>query len=364
VSLFTSQPQTALTDCLVWLAPQQVGAARAIVAAANLRCVVAGTSVKGRADAVASEFGCASATDVRAALAACQSPLALILDCGDFGSRLGDEDARAILSASARGVKIASLVPLPTSVQVLAQGSWKSARQMVDSGACERVHVLGIPRALARVRDAMNAIEADGEPRHVGVRLWSGAHERDASGLLVGGLDFVHELLGECESIDCVYASGEQAIGLHALPGETLEQLRGDCSCVLRFTNGASASVDVSSCAGAAGLEITLLGTFGRLHVRQDGHAGEIVWLSSSGDVIEVPQPRLPRDAKHSFASQIAEEITTLLQDEARGLPSLDVAALLPIAQAALLSARTGQPESPSLFSRVLGSPPFRGGRS
>ena len=349
---------------MLWLRPEQLAFARRVVAAANLDVVSIGTPAKGRSDALASEFGVGGQTDLRAAVAACDVPLLLMLDTGDFGATANDEDARAILAAAARGVKIASLVPLPASVQILSRQAWLGERAMVDAGACDRVHLLATPRSLTRVRDAISAIEQDDLPRHVSLRVWGRAGEHNLANLLVGGLDLVTHVLGSPESVDCVYTSAQMTSGLHALPGESLhntsESLHGDCACVLRFTSGAAASLDISSAAGGFGLEFTMLGEFGRISVRHDGLGSELLWLGAQGEAVEIPvkarDASTPEGREHagSLAGLIADELTSLLHDESRGLPRVEMAEVLPLAQAALLSARTGQGESPELFARIL----------
>lgn len=356
VDLFAT-PSPA-TPALLWLRPEQVAFARAIAAAANLRFVGVGTPAKGRADALASDFSAAAHTDLRAAMAACDVPLFLILDAGDFGAIASDEDPRAILAAAARSVKIATLSPLPASVQLLARGSWgawQGQRTMVDAGAVDRVHLLATPTALASVRDAISAIEQDEPPRHVGLRIWSRGDEHNLGGLLMGALDCITRVLPAPESIDCVYTSNQMTSAMHALPGESLHDLHGDAACLLRFTTGASASVELSNAAGGFGLELTMLGTFGRITVRHDGISPQFLWLSATGEEVETPKPAAPAHAG-TLAALVATELTTLLHDESRGLPTADIPAVLPIAQAALLSARTGQPEDPRLFERIMGN--------
>ncbi len=355
VDLFAT-PSPA-TPALLWLRPEQVAFARAIAAAANLRYVGVGTPAKGRADALASEFSATAHTDLRAAMASCDVPLFLILDAGDFGAIASDEDPRAILAAASRNVTIATMSPLPASVQLLARGSWgawQGQRHMVDAGAVDRIHLLATPTALATVRDAISAIEHDEPPRHMGLRISARADEHNLGGLLLGALDCITRVLPSPESIDCVYTSSQMTAALHALPGESLHDIQGDAACLLRFTTGASASVDVSSAAGGFSLELTMLGAFGRITVRHDGFAPSFLWLSATGEEVETPKPTAPAHAG-TLAALVAAELTTLLHDEARGLPQADIATVLPIAQAALLSARTSQPESPDIFLRILG---------
>jgi hypothetical protein len=140
----------------------------------------------------------------------------------------------------------------------------------------------------------------------------------------------------------------------------TSESLHGDCACVLRFTSGAAASLDISSAAGGFGLEFTMLGEFGRISVRHDGLGSELLWLGAQGEAVEIPvkarETSTPYGREHagSLAGLIADELTSLLHDESRGLPRVEMAEVLPLAQAALLSARTGQGESPELFARIL----------
>ncbi len=358
VDLFATPPPA--TPALLWLRPEQVAFARAIAAAANLRYVGVGTPAKGRADALASDLNAAAHTDLRAAMAACDVPLFLVLDAGDFGAIASDEDPRAILAAAARNVKIAALSPLPASVQLLARGSWgawQGQRTMVDTDAVDRIHLLATPTALATVRDAISAIEHDEPPRHVGLRINARADEHNLGGLLLGALDCITRVLPSPESIDCVYTSSQMTPALHALPGESLHDIQGDAACLLRFTTGASASIDVSSAAGGFSLELTMLGAFGRITVRHDGITPSFLWLSATGEEVETPRPA--RDTTTplagTLAALIATELNSLLHDESRGLPHTDIATVLPIAQAALLSARTSQPESPELFLRILG---------
>ncbi|MCA9298966.1 MAG: hypothetical protein KDA28_07860, partial [Phycisphaerales bacterium] len=157
-------------------------------------------------------------------------------------------------------------------------------------------------------------------------------------------MDLTRFLLGDAESIDATYVEPSHGRGLHALPGESLRDLRGDLGAHLRFPDGRCATLVASDQAGRFELEIHAIGSSGRLEINARG----VDWIGPSGEVIDHASND-PVDAPTIVAEALASRLEGGIE------APVDDAGVLSLAQAALLSARTGQPESPATIRRMAG---------
>lgn len=340
-------PTTEPRDAIVWLLPEQAEFVRRVAAAAGLRIVRAGSPIRGQSGAVAGEFSAPPADDLRAVLANEAPRLVWILAPGDFGSA---EDAAAVLAAHQRGVKIATLEPIPASALDLAASGWAGE---VPPRPVDLLRFVPLARLSAPFRDAAEVLEQFGPARAVSIEWWCTPAEGSLGARIFGAMEMALTLLGEPETIDAAYVAPALGRGVHALPGETLRDLHGDMTANLRFADGRAAGIVVSNRAGRWNRTTTLLGPGGRLRIFDDGFE----WVGPDGAKIDESRPqRRSRGAAagtaHAVAT-LADALGRLLDPAIPDPGPLDHAPILAMGQAALLSARTGMGESPATIARM-----------
>src|SRR5437016_332966 len=110
----------------VWIAPEQVPLIRDVARVSGAVIVAAGSPIRGQSGGVASELAAKPADDLRAMLAAAEADLVLIGSPDAFGAGSNLDDASAVIAARARGVKVATLEPIPAAALDLVSGGWAS----------------------------------------------------------------------------------------------------------------------------------------------------------------------------------------------------------------------------------------------
>lgn len=388
---------------------------------AGLAVVGVGSPEPGRAGALAAAMGIGGGEvrvwdDLRAALATGDAELVLLAAPGDFagGQRQGAmdaEDAGALAACRARGVRIASIEPMPASVlqlgaavptpsadaapgepggDVIAASTGAGvvlgpgapvlvdepeprirARAIDAGGGWARA--LPLLRHCRAMREAADLFETLGQVRTAVFEGWSGPGQGSLGARLFDAMDTLVWLLGAPEQVDAAYVWPARARPIHATTGETLRGLHGDLTANLRFADGRAASVALSDCAGRWGTSVTLIGEGGRLRVTDDGAGGSgggggggtgtggFVWLSADGQTVDASRPaRRKRGqeerADEAFVDAASEQVARLLDQRVPAPAPTDYAAVLAAAGAALLSARTGEAESPRTILRMAGS--------
>lgn len=337
---------------IVWLAPDQLDLVREAIRAAELTLVAVGTPERGRAQPLAAGLGSGSVTpeardDLRAALASADADVFWIVAPGGFGTGGGD-DAAALLAAHARGVRVATIEPIPAGATDLADPAWAS----------------GPPRALdvpvfvpswPAPSPPPEVVSELGGVRAASIEWWGAPSEGSLASRLFGAMDAVRRFLGDPESIDAAYVSAESGRGVHATPGESLRGLRGAMTANLRFPDGRGAAVAAGDHAARWSASLTLLGPGGRVRVADDWFE----WLGPDGAVRDASPARHAgrrgKDASPPPSPGVAAIARSLGVVRAGG-PPRDPAPVLAMCHAALLSARTGQPESPAMILRMAGA--------
>lgn len=321
----------------VWLKPEQREFVGAVAQAAACVVTHAGTPAVGRSGEVAGLLGAAAFDDLRAAAATLDVD-ALWLACAPG---LSDERAeqRLLAELAERGLRCVSTEPFPASAMALAGG--------IEEQPWPRQ--LGMLRATSAWTRAAEALR---EFRPVRMLLAQAFVPSEASSLgagLVSLLDLVSSVMLEAETIDAVYVGPRAASGIHAAPPETLRDLHGDMAATLRFA-GASAVIAASNTSHRWSFSITLISERGRLHITER----DWEWLSSDGTVVDKFKPakkKAPGTAADPAIEIFAESLRVTLRH--RREPHAEAAHIL--THAALLSARTGQPESPDTIRRLAG---------
>jgi len=321
-----------------------------VAQAAGVDIVGAGSPVKGQSGLLAAGLGCAALDDLRSTLATADADLVWLASAGDFGAGGEQDDSRAVAAATGRNIKIASLEPIPQSALDLQSGGWLTGLPR----PADSLRFLGLPRLSRSFREAAEALLAFGPPRMLIIDTWSLREEGSLAARLLGAIDLTLSLMGEPETIDAAFVGPMTGTGLHALPGETFQGLHGDLWAGLRFANGACASIGASNVAGRWNTTATLLSGQGRLRIYDDGFE----WIGPDGtrhDQLRIRKEERgePASASHSVAA-LADGLRRLLDDTVPDSGPVSMEAILTIGQAALLSARTAQPESPATIRRMM----------
>ena len=349
----------------VWLDPAQVDLVRAVATQARCTIAAAGSGMRGQSAAVAQALEASTVDDLRNTLASADVDLVWIASPGEFGRN--PEDARAVVAARARGVRVACGEPIPASILELAPAGWMSGTP--GPPPCEALRFLGLPKYSRPFRDAAEVLMAFATPtppRSAVIECWSGPHHGTLASRLFAALDTLRSLMGEPESLLASYTSpdaglapsspGASALAVaRAQPPEDLRQLHGDLIATARYDSGRTASVISSNHAGRWSTIVTLLSSQGRLRLYDDGFE----WLAPDGqkrDELRIRKanrgdPALTLHGVSALAEDLARLTDTSLPDDG----PLETVSLLSMTQATLLSARTGHPESPAAIRAMVG---------
>lgn len=353
----TDRPQPMPT--LVWMEPHQIPLVEAVADRAGLRLVAAGAppqSLRGRAgEGGRGPAGLEWFSDLRRALVNSEAKLVWLAtsrgaEPGGVGSEAPPLDVGE-LGAILRERRLVGISLEPPAAP--------SAVALSELGESVRfVPLLADTRLFA---GALDAIAAMGPPRSAVVRLESGAGAGSVAARLYDACHLLARVWGVPESIDASAVQPVSGAGLPLPLGEELLRLRGEVIAHARFAGGRAAALALSDRAGRWRRELVLLGEGGRLALTDAGFertdpSGALV--DSSRTVAGAPAPRGGAgglfEADAGAVEAIAGPIADLLDPHAPRPVPADRATVLAIAEAALLSARTGQPESPATVLRML----------
>lgn len=359
------------TRALVWMLPEQAGLVRGICESVGVTISHVGdaSGSRGRGADLAAEFAAEKIDDLRRALATEDVELVLLA----AGTRF--EDAGAIRECAARGTRVVTLEPLPAGVLEVLEPTGDGPTNAGDEGmglslGPEPMDEPGIDGSSARewasfvplarhapvMRGALDVIQQLGGLRMVSVQAWSGPGQGSLGARLYDAIECVTWLLGQPETIDAalVSASIGQMPGATASP--SLRELEGDISATLRYSGGTAAAIAASSQAGRWSRTITLVGERGRVRIFDDG----LEWIDADGKIVEASRDSTRiRGAAQSepmlaqAVRVVAEQVSRLLDPSRPVEPPSNVLSVLATAGAALLSARTGQGESPDVMLRM-----------
>jgi hypothetical protein len=335
---------------ILWLTCDQLPLARAICALADLHPVGAGGPERGQGSAVAAELETRHLDDLRAALAGEEAALFWLGAPGLFGGgATADDDAAALVAARGRSALVLSLEPIPASATDLASG-WleqPGPARPADCVACGPRLRLGRP-----FRDAAEVLASFGEIRSAMIESWRRPGQGSLGAQVYDAMDLLCALLGEPETVDAAYVAPGPRAGRQ--PGDSLRGFCGDLTASLRFADGRTASLVASDHAGRWNRTVTLLGERGRLRIFDDGFE----WIDAAGEKVDASRQSTregPARISHEVAS-ITDEIERRLDPAIPAPGPPDHAMIFALCQAALLSARTGQCESPASIRRMTGA--------
>lgn len=231
-------------------------------------------------------------------------------------------------------------------------GSMRAAGDLLDAADATESQAVGRARA-GRSGSGGGAgdvlalsIEIVGDPAFgsLGARLFDAA-------------DLAVHLLGLPESVDAGYVWHDRPRSVYPSPGDTLRGFDGDLTGHLRFADGRSAGVFVSNRAGAGmwRRRLTAVCERGTLCVGDDG----LEWFDVSPEAPTSVGQASPTDGSEAVAKgwerAVADQLTRLLDPHVPPPQPTDYARVLAVTGAMLLSARTGEGESPATLLRMAG---------
>lgn len=196
---------------------------------------------------------------------------------------------------------------------------------------------------------AMASLESFGRIRSIDLAARTGANEVSLAALLLDAMELIAATLGEPETIDASLSGPDAPSGLRLTPGDSLPLIAGDLTAHLRFADDRAAAVSLSDRAGSWFRGATLLGHGGC--IRFDDLSFE--WNDQSGAMLDESRAEAPEGPLHQWL--LVEQVRAIIEDRAERTPPPRLIEAYALAEAALLSARTGQPESPATIRRMAG---------
>lgn len=329
----------------LWLEPAQVPLARRVAGSLSASLVSAGSPVRGQTTAVAHDLGASAEDDLRVMLNMQGIDAVILFSTQGLGADAAD--ARAVAAAGARNTKVITLGPTPADVLSLRPGGWLDR----NNGLCPSEVIRPAPmlrRSEPFVR-SREIIEAFGRPASAWVRLTSARHEQTSGAHLLNALDLLQDLFAEPAWVSAAIANTQRPPGREP---ETIGGVPGDVHALLRYADGRCASVCVGDGGGDWAWEVALSSPQGRLVLRHDG----VVWHAPDGSERDRVQPAA--EPSPGAPRAIAWALSRLLDPATPDDGPTPIADIMTVAQALLLSASTGQPESPATIRAMTGVTP------
>lgn len=315
-----------------WLREDQIPLVRAIAEQAGLDIVDAASP---SGPGVPESIGTRPHQDLRSMLASADAGLVLIADQAQLDA---PEIMGTIIDAATRGVHILTLEPIPAAALHLSAPAWRDA----PDTARERISFVPLARRSSAYAGMAELLTQFGPIEAVGIRVLCTRAAGSLGARLFGVCEFLSTLLGTPESVDAAHVSD--------LPTpDTLRGLSGHLTANLRFPGGRSATLLASDSAARWSRSLTLIGPAGII----DASDHRLRWIAKDGKVLDESSMTDELDPTTLEASLIADSIVASLTPAFRNTP-IDMNATLAMAQAALLSARTGHPESPGTILDIL----------
>jgi predicted dehydrogenase len=330
----------------IWATPEQAPLLRALADELGATIVAAASPVRAHGTTLADALGATFAGDLLDLLNTDAKAVLLATACEGYGEAL----PQAVARAAAEGRRIATLSPLPMPPSDAAE-LWHTPMQ--GRVPTDAVRFGPLLRHSPAAQEAAETLVAFGEVRSAmfaGFRDPTMAGQGATGALLVDALDLLVGMLGEAERVE---ASLNSSTNGPTKPSANLSlgSLTGDLTAHARFDNGSSAAIMLSDRAGGWQRRATLLGEAGRLELGDDGHR----WIDPAGKTIDSTERRArskATDHDRAALDALVGFMSPLL--DGRATAPLDTQHLGPMAAAVLLSARTGQAESPSTLRAMV----------
>jgi hypothetical protein len=351
---------------VLWHASAQSSLLKRVAREAGLRVRSVGSPDPTIASALAREWAAEPLTDLRAALATAErGTVVLIADPGSSGAPIARSastdavrlDVEELDNAHERSVKVLSLEPLPAALTQLASAGVKVGAGS-GSGGVAAPHTGGewatlapLSRYRRSLRELRELLPTLGHARSLSIQAWGTPAHGSLGARLFDAADLAITLLGQPESVHAVYTTPQATRGAHAAPPapDHLRGLDGDLTATLRYDNNRAATIVASNRAARPALNVTLLAANATATVADDR-------LSvSHAEVSAHDSPAAAADPEGAFVEALVTQLSGYLASGVGLAGEVDFAATLALAQAALLSARTGEPESPGTMLKLAG---------
>ncbi|HHN77665.1 MAG TPA: hypothetical protein ENK11_03185 [Phycisphaerales bacterium] len=316
---------------IAWILPEHLGLVMDACRIAGLSLVAVGTPARGETRALADRAGAEPMPDLRAALASTEARVALLTVCPD-----PVPDARVVLAAESRGLRIASLGPFASGAIDAAEHGF--LREQAGMRPADSIRLVPRPRAHPVFRAAEDVLGSFGDIELVLVESHAPRSNGGLPAALLSAIDLVHTLIGTPELIDAASPGGARHIGA----------MEGYLAALLRFPDGRFGQIAASDRA-AWGWRATLTGRGGRLTLRPSGFD----WFDDEG---RRRDEHRAAEGSRDPVRVFADALRLLLDPGAPRGPAPAWAEILASAEASLLSTRTGQAESPWTLLRAAQS--------
>ena len=194
-------------------------------------------------------------------------------------------------------------------------------------------------------QSALQILETHSPPQGILLSFRSRAGEGTLFARLFDAMDLIDQLCGEVESVSATLAESGLSVTTARPPiPETLMNLRGHMSLNVHFGDNRCASALLSNCTDSWYRSVTMLTDDGSLHLTDSGCG----WSGDDGEIHEyAPTPV-------SAGVLVGRQIKRLRENLKHPDPPPNYPRLLALCEAARLSCRTGQSESPSRMLAML----------
>lgn len=355
----------------VWLDLNQVELVRAAMQGSGLVLVGAGCTQLGRAAEVAEALGTRPLEDLRGALTTSDADVVLLASCGDFGAAgegasgtrrgaagIGADDLAVLADRRARGGVILTMEPMPASALQLSAPALAAGEHAVEAGSAavapatgfgsgEWVTVAPLLRRAGVMRTASDVLSHLGQLHTVTAEFFAGPAEGSLGARLFDAIDLVTSLLGDAETVDAMYVWPGRGKIVHPVVGESLRDLAGVITANLRFPDGRAAAIacgDHSVGCGRWSRRVTLIGEAGRVSLTDAGFE----FVSADGATVDRSEHRAV-----GLSDLLREQLMAAVDPRSPAVPPTAWTRVLTTAGATLLSARTGEAESPETILRM-----------
>lgn len=339
---------------VVWMEPGQAGLVGDVAARAGLAVIGVGMPRGASRAEVGEIVGLNEAVgfdDIRHATATIEADLVVLASLASSGD--GGPDAELVQQCRERGMVVATLSPVPWSTAEQA-GLIKSAG-VAGPARAEFVPLLWRVRSMANTREALGHF---GAVRTMSVSMRCARREGALGARLYDAMHFVHAVMGVPETIDAAAVTLSGASGVHLAPADNLVELQGELTANLRFGAGRSATLSLSDRVGGWFRGGTIIGEHGCIRFDERGFE-HVDW---NGVVVDESPPK-PKPGTRKKAVEapsaglmISDQIARMMDVRAAVLEPFDEINVLAMCEAAVLSARTGQGESPETILRMAGA--------
>ncbi|MEM0983555.1 MAG: hypothetical protein AAGI17_06375 [Planctomycetota bacterium] len=294
-------------------------------------------------------LGCDPIEDLRAAIGSIEADAFLILDPIGYGDREDPADAEAVLRAAERGAHVISAAPLPGSLAEIPGARWLHAERGVR--AIDRVRLAPLPRRSRVWPEVAELIPEIGPIDAARIHTATRPGGTNLGTCLLAAIDLLCGVLGEPERIDAALVGH----GLRHGRRRSLRSIEGDLHALARFGDGRAATITATDRTAHWTWSAELRGPQGTIAVTPEGFIFDHATAGRDQRLLE-PHAVTLEEPWGSFARYVRERVATGASADAPH----DLETMLCVADAALLSAATGEPASPATARRAID--PARGG--